>query len=57
MRSASAATMLGVSRRTLMRWTAEHSVPHYKIGGLLFFDEGEVLDFVKAHRVEPEGTR
>ena len=55
LRSADAARVLGISKRTLSRWCAEHSVPHYKVGGTLLFDERELMEWVRdRHRVRVE---
>ena len=57
LRTGDMAVLLGISKRTLMRWCAVRDVPHYKVGGALLFDADEVFDFVREHRREPEGVK
>lgn len=45
LKAGEAAEILGVSKRTLLRWCAHHSVPFYRLtrGGALSFDEAELI--------------
>lgn len=40
--------LFGVSRTTVYKWM-KSGMPHVYVGKLLFFDESQVLDWVKHH--------
>ena len=37
------ATIVGVSDKTIYRWTNSHKIPSYRIGNTIRFDVGQVL--------------
>ena len=39
--------LLGVSKSTIYSKTCSGEIPHYKAAGKLYFDEKELLDWVK----------
>lgn len=43
-------TFLGVSRRTLGKWVRAGTVPHYRIGGRVYFDEGQLFNWLESCR-------
>jgi excisionase family DNA binding protein len=44
------ANLLGISLRTVHRWTATRQLPAYKIGGLLRVSEDDLRAFLALHR-------
>ena len=44
------AEFLGVRPKTVYGWVEQGSVPHYKIGGRVRFDWGELERWLKARR-------
>jgi len=51
MRYKEAANYLGVSERTLQKWVKLGTVPHYRIGRKVYFEESRLLEFVESCRV------
>ena len=47
-----AARMLGISKFTLRRWTAQRRVPHARLGRRIVFDRQALARFVSTHSVE-----
>lgn len=46
-----------LTERWVRRMVAQRRIPHYKLGGKLVFDLGEVDDMVRSHRVSPAAPR
>ena len=44
------ADLLGISLRTVHRWTSSRQLPAYKIGGLLRVSEDDLRAFLALHR-------
>jgi excisionase family DNA binding protein len=44
------ATFLGVSKRTLGEWVKSGAVPHYKVGRRVYFDEGQLFEWLESCR-------
>jgi excisionase family DNA binding protein len=44
------ADLLGISLRTVRRWTASRQLSAYKIGGLLRVSEDDLRAFLAVHR-------
>ena len=44
------AELLGISLRTVHRWTTSRRLPAYKIGGLLRVSEDDLRAFLALHR-------
>ena len=48
-RIAAIAEILKVSERQVSAWISEGIIPCYRIGRLVFLDEAEVFDAIRAH--------
>lgn len=54
MNTSDAAEFLGVSEQTLCNWRSmgrEDAPPYYKIGSRILYDHGELLEFMRSHRI------
>lgn len=45
-----------LTARLLRRWTSEHKVPYYKVGGVVMLDLDELDAYVRSHRVDAVPT-
>jgi len=46
--------LLGLSRMTVNRFIYRGEIPAYKVGKRWLFDKEELIDWVKAHRIDSE---
>lgn len=56
MRYDNTALFLGVSVRTLRRWVRSKTIPFYRIGRRVYFEEAELLDWIANCHVEVAGS-
>ncbi len=54
---ATAAEHLGVSSRHVRRLVAEKRIPYVKVGHLVHFDPGELVQWIDEHRIEAGRSR
>ena len=50
---AEASTMLGMCKSSLYKLTSQRSIPYYKIGSRLLFNEQKLRSWMETHAVEP----
>jgi excisionase family DNA binding protein len=47
-----AARFLSISKFTLYYWATTRRIPHYRIGRKVMFAKADLVDWLRAHRVE-----
>jgi excisionase family DNA binding protein len=52
-----AAELVSLKRSTIYSYVARRVIPFYKVGSRVLFDELELSDWVRAHRVAPISDR
>lgn len=52
--SAEAAAYLGISKSCLYKLTMGRKIPHYKSAKLCYFDRQELIEWMKAHKVQTQ---
>ena len=50
---AEASTLLGLSKATLYKYICQRTIPHYKIGSRVLFDEQKLQSWLEARTIEP----
>ncbi len=47
--------MTGLSVFTIYSWVSQKKIPFVKIGSRTLFDSKDILAWIEAHKVQPEG--